>query len=136
MTTPLELLIRVGLGKKASEARIALRELPASDVMPAVLEAVADARPKVRSAGYSFGASTPELCALFPFDRLIGGATDPDAGVRLSVVLALNVGFGPKNELVYQSRSKQLKPVFTRLQADSDKRVATQAAVVAKRYGL
>jgi len=131
-----ELILRGGTGKQAPAARSELRKLPADQVVPRLVIAFGDQRPRVRGFAYEVSTETPEMRALTPIDKLLAGLSDRDPDVRLSVLTCLNRGFGPKNEAVYAPQADQLKKALTPLLNDSDKRVKSQSTIVWGRLGL
>lgn len=127
------LFVRIGTGKKAPEARMELRALPPEEVAPRAIAAFADPRPKVRGNAYEF-ATTPKLRPLIGVDKILPGLSDPDPGVRLSTVIALNRGEGIKNALAFQSHADVVMPALAALLDDPDPRVKSQATIVHGRY--
>ncbi|MFT3707524.1 MAG: hypothetical protein QM817_07625 [Archangium sp.] len=131
----LELIVQAGLGKKAPAARVALRELPAKEVGPALVAAMSDARDKVRAFAVEFGPLGPDLQKHVPLAAMLALAGDSSARVRLSLLTALNRGWGLSNAPVFSKQAAKVRPVLKKLSADADAKVAKQAAVVLERYG-
>jgi len=131
-----DLIVRIGTGKQAPDARTALRAIPAAEVVPCLVRAFSDPRPKVRGAAYELSTSTPARARGTPLANVVAGLADVDPGVRLSVLLALNRGWGNTNAAVYAPRREEVRAGLAPRVDDPDKRVKSQAAIIWKRLGL
>ncbi len=89
--------------------------------------------PKVRGNAYEIAARA-DLRPLIPLDKILAGLADPDPGVRLSTVIALNRGEGLKNTPAFQPHARVVIPALAALADDADKRVKSQAKIVHDRY--
>ncbi len=123
-------------GGVASEARTALGKLGDDVVSPRFVVAVQSANAKIRGVAVEGGTATPGRRALFPLKAITGCLADVEPKVRLSALVALNRGSGPKNEAFYASQRAKIKPLLEPLLSDENKTVALQAAVVGTRLGL
>ncbi len=123
-------------GGVASEARTALAKLGDDVVSERLHLAVQSANAKIRGAAVEGGTATPGRRALFPLKAITGCLADVEPKVRLSALVALNRGWGPKNDPVYGPQRAKIKPLLEALLSDENKTIARQAAVVWKRLGL
>lgn len=123
-------------GGAASDARTALLKHSDDVVTPRLLLALAGSNARVRSAAVEACTANPRRRELTPLGALVERLSDADASVRLSTLVALNRGWGPRNEAVYASQREAFAPALAPLLKDRDTKVAKQAAIVRQRLGL
>lgn len=123
-------------GGTASGARTALQAFSDDVVGPRFVVAARSPDPKIRAAAVEGGTATARRRELFPLTAITSCLADAEAKVRLSGLIALNRGWGPRNDAVYAAVRAKIKPALEPLLSDKDRTVASQAAVVWKRLGL